>query len=742
MLFTLLTLNFIANAQESGNNANEIIEKTLLYKTKNKITNYEFTTYNKLLITASSDSIEGRIDSIYSIKKGRKTFSKIDSSDFIFKKIISKQHLFQTEKISRFISYKNSLQETILANRMAGFKKPVFEYFSLQLEPFSVYNQKYSLAEKEYINPISKKGIKKYNFYFLKNTLLQNRKVSQIRFQTKEKIKNNKLEGYYFIDQENYSIAKLLLNVSGILNIQYQCEFTYNEEIKNWFPHHKKLTLKKGHNKYPIKIFGETIIFEGSENRENENHKKFASDFIEIKSETRIYEPKFNSTKKINNKDVAVIINENSSSKKLEIWNSYATDSIDVRSNPTYISLDSLAEKRKIEKKINIGRKVIKGYYPVGFFDFDFRYIFRYNNYEGFRLGLGGVTNEKLSKTYKLEGYAVYGTKDGYFKGFLSNTFRLDKQNETWIGASYNHDLKEIASTSFEVDKRVFKIYDPRPFNISTFYNHETWRGFIETKVIPKTESIWQLSSSFITPKFDYQFENNDKRYTNFRTTLFTASIQWNPFSNYMQTPSGNIEIDKKYPKFTFQFTKTISNLLENSFNFGKLDFRFDYQKKFNSNHKFLFLFEGGYASGDIPLTHVYNHSPNNLNKDKLLQRITIAGRDSFETMYFNEFFSSKYVFFQLEYQFPKFEIARKIKPIFSLVSRFSWGEFDDKKQHQKINFKTLENGFLESGFEVNNIFKGLGFVAFYRYGSNHLPDFEDNIALKLSLQLDLGFNN
>lgn len=206
-----------------------------------------------------------------------------------------------------------------------------------------------------------------------------------------------------------------------------------------------------------------------------------------------------------------------------------------------------------------------------------------------------------------------------------------------------------------------------------------------------------------------------------------------------MQTPNGKLEIEKKFPKFTMQFSKTIPKLWDNDFNFGKADLRLDYQKKFNSNHKISFLFEGGYAFGDIPITHIYNHSPNSLTRDNILQRVTIAGKNSFETMYFNEFFSNKYVFLQLEHQFPKLEISRKIKPVFSLVTKYGWGDLDHPEQHLIIKFKTLEKGYLESGFELNNIFKGFGLMAFYRYGPNQLPTFEDNIAVKLSFQLDLG---
>lgn len=740
LLLVFISLAF--QAQEKRISADSIIKKVILNKSKNNPQNFEFTAYNKLIITANPDSIEGRIDSVFISKRKKKILSKVDSSDYYFKKIISKQHLYQTEKIAKYKSVNNIGKETILATKMAGFKEPIFEYFSLQLQPFSVYDNKYSLVEKEYTSPISNNGLAKYRYTFLGTATLEDRKVYKISFQAKRATKTDQLEGMLYIDAEKFSIAKTELKVLGLFKIESDHLFGYNPDLNNWFPTKKFLSIKKGNSKAPIKIFGETITFENTDKKFNPDGKKFASDFIEIKSSTTYYEPRFNQTLKLKNPDIAIEINESAIAKKENFWYTYFNDSTDVRSNPTYVSLDSLVEKRKIERKIRIGKKVIKGYYPIAFFDFDLRYLLRYNNYEGFRLGAGGITNERLSKNYKLEGYYAYGTKDGVFKGYISNALRLDKRSETWLGVSYKDDLTEIANTSFEIDKRTFKIYDPRPFNISTFYNHITWRGFIETKIIPKTQGLFQITRSDIKPKFDYLFNNNDILYTHFNVTLMTASLQWNPFSKYMQTPNGKIEIEKKFPKFTFQFSRTLPKLANNDFDFGKADFRFDYQKKFNSNHKLLFLFEGGYASGDIPITHLYNHSPNNLTKDKILQRVTFSGRDSFETMYFNEFFSNKYVFLQWEHQFPRFEISRKIKPVFSLLTRYGWGDLDNAQQHLDIDFKTLHRGFLESGFEMNNIYRGLGLIAFYRYGPNHLPDFEDNIAVKLSFQIDLGFAN
>ena len=738
-LIYFLILSTQVFSQTNTAASNYIINQVIKNSDKNNFNNCEFTTYNKLIVTANPELINGKIDSIFEFKKNKKKFVKLDSTDYFLKKTLVKQHLYQTEKISEIKYRSRKRKETILATKMAGFTAPLFEYFALQLQPNSVYEPLYYLIEKEYVNPISEKGLKKYDFEIIDTLIYQNKKVYKIGFTPKNKIKKNKLFGTYYIDTSNYSIAKANVKSEGIINIDAGFEFDFNPNLNNWFPSQQTLKITKGKNKFPIKLLGESITFEGEYIKDS--NSKNATDNVQLLSKTYFLNPKFDVFTKIKNPDIAIEIADKTINKTKYEFKSY-NDSIDVRSNPTYISIDSLVEKRRIENKIQIGRKVIKGYYPIGFFDVDLRYLIRYNNFEGFRLGFGGITNDKLSKVFKLEGYYVYGTKDGFFKGFVANSFRINKASQTWLGGSYTDDLKEIASTSFEVDKRVFKIYDPRPFNISTFYNHVTWKAFLETKLIPKMDGIIQVSSSTIIPRFDYLFKNNGIQYQDFKVSLITASFQWNPNSLYMKTPSGREEITKKYPKFTFQFSKTLNNLRGNNFDFGKADFKIDYQKKFNSNHKLFFLIKAGLAFGDVPLTHLYNHAPNNLNKEAILQRINFAGKDTFETMFFNEFFSNRYFFSQLENQFPKVQLSNKIKPIFSLVTRFGVGDLDRPENHLNIKFKNLNNGFMESGLEINNIFKGLGLAGFYRYGANQLPRFEDNIAIKLSFQLDLGFNN
>lgn len=729
---------------EKINPANAIIRNVIRRKLSNnpqgKLSSFEFKAYNKLVVTASPDSIDDDIDSVFITNNNQRQFSKLDSSDYKFKKMVSKRHLFQTEKVSQFQFGDNRLKETIIGTKMAGFSQPVYEVVAFKLQSFSIYNDTYDLLETKYISPISEVSFSKYTYKLLDTISVQNRPVYLVYFKPKrKKIRNVGLQGLLYIDRENFAIAKTIIRTKGVLDISATDEYTYLSEQKVWFPKEKEFRIVKGNNDEDIKILGETFQFDGDVTDSIPKRKKQASDFTYLLSKSYYFDAKYNVPITIRKPSIAIEIKDTAIHRSDAFWDDYRKGEADFRSSPTYAALDSLSKKEKIEGKLRFGRKILNGYLPLGPVDLDLRYLLSYNNYEGFRFGLGGLTSEKFSRKYRLDGYSAYGTKDGNFKYSFGGAARIGKFSNTWIGGSYTDDVREIASTSFATDKRVFKIYDPRPINISTFYNYQNYRAYIETKIIPKTESIWQLVRSRVDPKFNYAFANEGTVYDLYYLTTAQVSIQWNPFSEYMQTPAGRIEIEKNFPKFTFQFTQSLPEILDNDFDFTKIDFRAEYEKKYLNGQKSAILFQAGFATGDVPLTHLYNMSPNNLTKDRLMQRITIAGKNSFETMYFNEFFSSEYAMFQLKHGFKRLELFRKVRPALVLVSRIAWGNMQKPQRHLGIEYKTLEDGYFESGIELNQIYKGLGLTGFYRYGANGLPRFEDNIAVKISFVFDFG---
>src|SRR5690606_6343501 len=104
---------------------------------------------------------------------------------------------------------------------------------------------------------------------------------------------------------------------------------------------------------------------------------------------------------------------------------------------------------RHIEKRIQRIKYFGLGYVELGFFDLDLKFLIKYNNYEGIRSGLGGVTNDRLSPHFNVGGYLVRGFKDEVFKYQLSTSFNINRATGTILGLSYTDDVTEMGSHSY-----------------------------------------------------------------------------------------------------------------------------------------------------------------------------------------------------------------------------------------------------------------------------------------------------
>jgi hypothetical protein len=409
------------------------------------------------------------------------------------------------------------------------------------------------------------------------------------------------------------------------------------------------------------------------------------------------------------------------------------------QTNPKTDSEKSITEKRKDSlKKRDFISNIGNGYFPTKYFNFDLRYLIKFNQYEGFRTGLGGITSDNFSENFRVNGYFVYGFTDQASKYSIGGGYRLNKSTNTWLNISYTDDLEETGSSKFLTDKRFFSFFEPRLLNIDLFHKHITKAVSIEHKISSHLLSETQLAISAIDPTYDYQFITNGEVFSNFTLSTAKVSLQWSPFSKFEFTNDGYKETIDGYPKFTSQLTKSFSNVFNSDFNFTKIDFRTIHEIRHNNQSFTSFTLVAGLALGETPLTHLYHAYPNNITKETILQRFSVAGLNSFETMFFNEFFSDRFSTFQFKHSFTPFKISERFQPQLVLISRHALGDMQTIEQHQGINFSTLNKLYSEAGFEINRLIFGFGLSFAYRYGGYHLPNFEDNLAFKFTFNISL----
>ncbi|WP_178987299.1 DUF5686 family protein [Winogradskyella schleiferi] len=399
---------------------------------------------------------------------------------------------------------------------------------------------------------------------------------------------------------------------------------------------------------------------------------------------------------------------------------------------------DSIKAAQDSIKKTEFLKNIGNGYLPFNYFNLDLRYLIKFNQYEGLRTGLGGITNDRFSEHYRLDGYLVYGFKDNRLKYKIGGGFRAHKATNTWVNVAYTDDLQETGSSKFLTDKRFFTFFEPRLLNIDLFHRHITKSIALQHTVSNHLLSETQFAISKINPTYNYTYLLDNRSYNTFDLSTAKISLQWSPFSQFSVNEDYVKVIKNGYPKFTLQLTQGFKSIFGGDFTFSKLDFRTIQEFKYKNDATTRITLVAGIAGGDAPLTHLYHAYPNNITKETILQRFSVAGLNSFETMYFNEFFSDKFSTLQIKHAFAPFKIAERFKPQLVLISRYAVGDMNSRDRHQGVDFGTLKHVYSESGFEINKLLFGFGLSFAYRYGGYHLPNFEDNIAFKFTFNISL----
>jgi hypothetical protein len=390
---------------------------------------------------------------------------------------------------------------------------------------------------------------------------------------------------------------------------------------------------------------------------------------------------------------------------------------------------DSLSKRQFI-------RQLGNGFFPTKYINIDLKYLVKYNQYEGLRTGLGGVTNNRFSEKYRINSYVVYGFRDHRFKYKIGGSFRVNESTNTWINLAYIDDLQETGSSTFLTDKRFFSFFEPRLLNIDLFHKHITKVISIEHKFSENLLSEFEFATSKIEPTYDYTFNVDDMSFRTFDITSAKLSLQWNPFNSNEVNKKGVATAKEGYPKFTLQMSKSFKNDITGDFNFFKTDFRAVHRFIHNEQSYTETIVKTGFATGKTPLTHLYHAYPNNITKETILQRFSVAGINSFETMYFNEFFSDRFAILQLKHFIKPFKISERYRPQLVLISRMAIGGMQNIERHQNVEFGTLSKGYSEAGFEINRLISAFGLSFAYRYGGYHLPYLADNIAAKFTFNV------
>jgi hypothetical protein len=692
------------------------------YNDPEKLPAFSYTSYDKMIFTFELDSLP-MIDTL-----------EVDTADESLRDFLENHHIFIMESVSeRKFMFPDRNYEKVIATKVAGLKDPIFVFLLSQWQSTTFYKETIDISGKNYINPISKGSTRKY-FFLLQDTLFTDSgdSVFVISYRPRKNTNFDGLKGVISINSKHWAIQNVIAEPAekeGSISLRFEQMYEYVQD-KQWFP---------------VQLNTEVIL----------NNVRVTDSTLEMgvgKGDSLAIQIPFGIGKSyIRNIDldpdlrkrdfgnIEVDVDPRAGDRKGEFWEAYRIDSLSQKEKNTYIFIDSIGEEANFDQMVKTMESLVTGKIPWGIIDLDIPRFLSFNSYEGFGLGIGLHTNEKLSQKWKTGGYFRYGFKDKSIKYGADLEVVLHRKSDWKVNLELMDDVTETSGVRFFDDE--YRLIDPESFRDFLITGMDKTFlvggsiGFRTLKFLNVNIGLSKIRKE-VTNEYQYGLSNEDVTvlFDRFDFSEIRLGLRYAYGEKFIRNARRKISLGTQYPIIWLQYTRGIKGFLEGDYDYNRYDLKIE--KSFFT--KYLgttsLKIAAGYIDADIPYTNLYNGNGS-------YQVFTIFAPNSFATMRMNEFLSNKYAALYFQHDFGKLLWKGGFfEPEFALATNVGFGWLDFKENHYNINFKTMEQGYYESGLLINNLFNlriySLGLGAFYRYGPYTFKNGWKNVGGKFTLKL------
>jgi len=693
---------FYAFDMRSTPEGEELFKKVMSYKKLNNpktLRSYEYYTYNKLtLSTENTAKINELIDKLFK------------SSKLHIDHLKPNQHFFllETETKREYLSpLKN--KEIVIGAKSSGINLPAIFMQSAQVHAFSIYDDYIKVGGTRYLGPLSQNAHKKYVYTIIDTAYTEDDTIYTIKFNSR-KTKNlqRTVKGYLFISSKNYGVryyiampavdSKLKTNVSG----------SYEFKESRWIPSQTKTVAVM------TKIGAKEIVLFATQ-------KTYISN---VTLNSHLKKQKFN--------EIVLEYEKDADGKSEGFWQEARKEPLNESDTNTYTYFDSLDQKKRLERLLTVGEKIYFGKIPYKIVDIDLNKVHTFNPLEGYRFGLGMHTNYKFSKRFVLGAYSGYGFKDHKFKYGGDFSVLLERHKDIKYNAAFFYDVAEAGAMKFSFDRFQYSSESLRKYRLSIQDYVTQFENSITAHPFKYMDVSASLSLAHTVPSYSYVYKNT---YSQFNFTELGLGFRYAFGEQFIKIPGKQVSLGSKFPALYVQYFRGIKDPLFGDFNYNKWNIKIEETIKTLIGKTGVQLI-GGITTGDAPYYKLYNGKGN-------LRQPSAITHNGFETMKYNEFLADRFFAFFFSHDFGKIYINKtSIRPDLIVVHNMGVGYLSNPQFHTGIPFKTMNKGYYESGFLLDNILildlaglrTGVGAGIFMRYGPYAVSNTYDNLVFKLAL--------
>ncbi|MBO6023818.1 MAG: carboxypeptidase-like regulatory domain-containing protein [Bacteroidales bacterium] len=704
---------------EAGENpAHRIIDSLMTHRkanNPNSLNSYSYNIYDKMVITIDSSSFGQAVANDTAMEK-----TNLHYFDSIMKK--SDLMVMETASEVLFMAPDRKLQH-VLGTKISGMKEPTFMYMVNSMQSVSFYDETVSIVGTDYVNPISR-GSKTRYFFTLEavNPIGQGDSLYVISFHPMRGSAFNGLRGTMTVNSDGWALqsVKTAPNAQGGI-FTADIQQLYQKVNGQWFPKQLNLNLifpsmvvSMDDSTFPMAAVGKSYL---SDIEINPDISKRAFSDIEIK------------------------VDPDAAYRDETFWDAHRIDSLTERVKATYILVDSLTQGTDIFDRVLGLTNILmtESALPIGCINLDIGHIINLSSIRGVYLGLGGSTNDRLSRWFSINGSVGYWTriKSWDYSGGLK--LKLNRQRQMELDFQYSHKSEAMGEFGGMLEKDNGSLLSTDNYKYTFYENIRTRRDRFDltysTRFAHHFKAYLNLSTSHKHYNQQFYLSPSDST-AGGRFTVAELKLRFAYNEKFLSTPQGIRSLGTLYPIVWVSYQHAFPNVLGGEYEYDR--FKFEASKNFYTPYLGVakVLLQAGYATETCPVMETFNILGT-------YERFGLYSPGSFSAMRLDEFFCDRFVAVYLSHNFSGMlwkTNSPVFKPELSIVTNIGWGDMQRAEACPDKNFKTMEKGYFESGIVIDGLLANpvakLGLGVFYRYGPYSLPNVWDNFAWKYSASI------
>ena len=704
---------------EAGENpAHRIIDSLMAHRkanNPNSLESYSYHIYDKMVITVDSSSFGQAVANDTAMQ-----MADLHYFDSIMKK--SDLMVMETASEVMFMAPDRKLQH-VLGTKIAGMKEPTFMYMVSSMQSVSFYDETVSITGTDYVNPISR-GSKTRYFFTLEsvNPIGQGDSLYVISFHPMRGSSFNGLRGTMTVNSDGWALQSVKASPDvqdGLFKADIQQ--LYQKVEGQWFPKQLNLNL----------IFPSMVVSMDDASFPMAAIGKSYLNDIEINPD--ISKRQFS--------DIEVKVDPDAAFRDETFWDAHRIDSLTERVKATYILVDSLTQGTDIfDRVLGLTDKLMtESALPIGWFNLDIDHIINISSTRGVYLGLGGSTNDRLSRWFSINGSFGYWTRIKSWDYGGGMKLKLNRQRQMELAFQYSHRSEPMGEFGGMLELDNGSVFSTDNYKYTFYENIRTRRDRFDlsysTRFAHHFKAYLNLSRSHKHYTEQFYLNPSDVQ-TEGRFTVAELKLRFAYKEKFLSTPQGIRSLGTLYPIVWVSYQHAFPNVLGGEYEYDR--FKFEASKNFYTPYLGVakVLLQAGYATETCPVMETFNILGT-------YERVGMYSPGSFSTMRLDEFFCDRFVALYLSHNFSGMlwkTNSPVFKPELSIVTNIGWGDMRRADAYPDKNFKTMEKGYFESGIVINGLLANpmakLGLGVFYRYGPYSLPNVWDNFAWKYSASI------